>query len=128
DLQSWCVLGCRYPARGRSRRNYGLGSATRRARAVWPGSADACEMGAAEDVLAGALGDRERAVDVAAVHILLDDREDLGVDLGNRLDDGGEVGDAVRRLDHDSLGDGLGEWHVILQHVEEQTGIHLLEV
>ncbi|OEI69323.1 hypothetical protein Cus16_1165 [Curtobacterium sp. ER1/6] len=84
--------------------------------------------GGSEDVLEGALGDRAGSVDRAAVHVLLDDAEDVGVDRRDRLDDGGQLGRAVRRLGHDPLRDGGGERHVVLQHVEQQLGVHLLEV
>lgn len=71
-------------------------------------------MGAAEDVLAGALSDWEWVIDVAAVHVLFHDGEDLGVDLGDSFDDWGQVWDAVWWFDHDALGYGFGKWGVVL--------------
>src|ERR1700761_8481255 len=91
------------------------------------GLAGAGQRRAAEDVLPGARGDAERKVDLHARHVLLDDGERLRVDRRGRLDDGGEVGQAGRRLDHDLAG-GVGEGDVVLEHLEEQLGIDLLEV
>src|ERR1700685_3101563 len=65
---------------------------------------EACQVGAAENVLPGAAGYRERPVNVAAGHVLLDDGEGLRVDRGHGLDDRREVRYPVRGLDHDVRG------------------------
>src|SRR5699024_4858681 len=81
---------------------------------------DAGEVRAAEDVLTGALSNWEWVVHIAAIHILLNDGENIGVNLRNSFNDWRQVRNTMRWFDHDALSNGIGKWHVIFQNIEKQ--------
>ena len=55
------------------------------------------------------------------MHVLLDDREDLGIDRGDRLVDRGEVPDAGRWLHHHVDG-GVHEREIFLRTSDRSWG------
>ena len=83
---------------------------------------------AAGEVLAGAPGDRERRVEVAGVHVLLDDAEQLAVERAERGEQRRHVGIAQRRLDHRAEADGGRETQALVPDDPEDRGVDLLEV
>src|SRR4051794_36661148 len=52
------------------------------------------------EILASALGDRQRCVDFTGVHILFDDREDVDAEFVDCAEQLRHVGDSTRRLGH----------------------------
>src|SRR5689334_22587702 len=82
-----------------------------------------------EEVLASADRDRLRYVEARdGIHVLLDDREDSRVDVGDLVDDRNEVGLAERRLAHDPLRHRYAERRVVLERRGPQCRVDLLEV
>src|ERR1700712_157067 len=65
------------------------------------------------EVLLGALGDGQRSVDGAGIHVLLDDREDVDAEPLDGFEQRWHVRDAERRLGHRAELDGLAERQVL---------------
>src|SRR3954451_7124570 len=80
------------------------------------------------EILAGALGDRQRCGDFTGVHVLFDDREDGDAELVDGFEQRRYVGDSTRRLGHRAELDRFTERKVLGDHLHLHLRVDLLEV
>jgi hypothetical protein len=83
-------------------------------------------VGARSNVVSGALGKRAWEVNIAAVHVLLNNCEHVGVDLGGKLEDRREVRNAnAARFSHYAFGNRLNEWKVVFESFRQNLRMNL---
>src|ERR1700682_4299306 len=81
----------------------------------WCGETDGRDPTGPE-IAAGALRDRQRRLDVAGIHVLLDDREDVDAELVHGGQQRRHIGDPARRFGHRAELDGLAERQILGLH------------
>ena len=86
-------------------------------------------MGARSDVGFGALSNWEWEVNIAAVHVLLNDGKHVWVDLGCEFEDWCKLWHTLETwLGHYTLGNSLHERKVVLQGLSQDLRVNLLQV
>src|SRR4029077_243062 len=79
-------------------------------------------------VVAGALRDGQWCVDLARIHVLLDDREHVDAETLYRGEQRWHVRDSAGRLGHGAELDGLAEGQVLGFDLRAHLGVDLFEV